>query len=173
LGNRGEPASRRTDRFGRAEHISQWTRLRDQTAESRPCDRADDKLGRVGPVSELNKAAPAAPILAPGGRGHEGGDRAAARELGISRTDARRAVHRVHLIAREVREALRDMPETADNRVELDALAALPAQQQAAAVRRSTRRFQSLREIPLQICCRCCVPQLLTQIKGAANDPWM
>jgi hypothetical protein len=58
--------------------------------------------------------------------------RAAARELGISRTDARRAVHRVHLIAREVREALRDVPEIADN--ELDALAALPAEQQAAAV---------------------------------------
>jgi hypothetical protein len=116
----------------RAEHISQWIRLRDQTAESRPCDQADNKLGQVGPVSELNKAAPA--VLAPGGRGREGGVRAAARELGISRTDARRAVHRVHIIAREVREALRDMPEIADNEVELDALAALPAEQQAAAV---------------------------------------
>jgi ParB family transcriptional regulator, chromosome partitioning protein len=116
----------------RAEHISQWIRLRDQTAESRPCDQADNKLGQVGPVSELNKAAPA--VLAPGGRGREGGVRAAARELGISRTDARRAVHRVHIIAREVREALRDMPEIADNGVELDALAALPAEQQAAAV---------------------------------------
>jgi hypothetical protein len=80
----------------------------------------------------LNKAAPA--VLAPGGRGREGGVRAAARELGISRTDARRAVHRVHINAREVREALRDMPEIADNGVELDALAALPAEQQAAAV---------------------------------------
>jgi hypothetical protein len=34
----------------RAEHISQWIRPRDQTAESRPCDQADDKLGQVGPV---------------------------------------------------------------------------------------------------------------------------
>ncbi len=142
----------------RAEHISQWIRLRDQTAERRPCGQADDKLGQVGPVSELNKAAPAAPVLAPGGRGREGGIRAAARELGISRTGARRAVHRVHLIVREVREALRDMPEIAGNGVELDALAALPAAQQAAAVRRSRRRFQSLREIPLQTCCRRCVP---------------
>ena len=69
-----------------------------------------------------------------GGRGREGGLRAAARELGISRTDARRAVHRVDRIAPGVRDALRDMPEIADNRVELDALAALSAEQQAAAV---------------------------------------
>jgi hypothetical protein len=37
-------------------------------------------------------------------------------------------------IASGVRDALRDMPEIADNGVELDALAALPAEQQAAAV---------------------------------------
>jgi hypothetical protein len=131
--HRAEPTA-----LERAEHISLWIRLREQTAESRPCDQADNKLAQVGPVSELNKAAPAAPVLAPGGRGHEGGVRAAARELGISRTDARRAVHRVHLIAREVREAPREMPEIADNGVELDALAALSAEQQAAAARRWT-----------------------------------
>ena len=43
-----------------------------------------------------------------GGRGREGGLRAAAHELGISRTDARRAVHRVDRIAPGVRDALRD-----------------------------------------------------------------
>ena len=75
-----------------------------------------------------------AQVPARGGRGREGGVRAAARELGISQTDARRAVHRVHRIAPGVRHALRDMPEIADNGVELDALAALPAEQQAATV---------------------------------------
>ena len=62
----------------RAEHISQWIRLRNQTAESQPRDQADNKLGQVGPVSELNKVAPVAPVLAPGGCGREGGIRAAA-----------------------------------------------------------------------------------------------
>jgi hypothetical protein len=45
-----------------------------------------------------------------------------------------RAVQRVDRIAPSVREALRDIPEIAGNGVELDALAALPAEQQAAAV---------------------------------------
>ena len=73
-------------------------------------------------------------IPARGGRGREGGVRAAARELGISRTDALRAVQRVDRIAPAVRAALRDIPEIADNGVELDALAGLPAERQAAAV---------------------------------------
>ena len=93
-------------------------------------DQADDKLGQLGPVSGLEKPAQVVPPSAGGGRGREGGVRAAARELGISRTDARRAVHRVHRIAPAVREALRDMPEIADNGAELDALATLPAEQQ-------------------------------------------
>ena len=118
----------------RAEHISLWIRLRGERGEGRPCGHADDKLGQVGPVSELDKAAQSVPPPAGGGRGREGGVRAAARELGISRTDARRALHRVNRIGRAVREALRDMPEVADNGAELDALAALPAEQQAAAV---------------------------------------
>ena len=118
----------------RAEHMDQWIRLRNQTAESQPRDQADNKLGQVGPVSEPDKVAQMAQVRARGGRGRAGGGRAAARELGISQTDARRAVHRVHRIAPGVRHALRDMPEIADNGVELDALAALSAEQQAAAV---------------------------------------
>jgi ParB family transcriptional regulator, chromosome partitioning protein len=110
----------------RAEHISQWIKLRGERRAGESCDRADDKLDQVGPVSEL--------IPARGGRGREGGVRAAARELGISRTGALRAVQRVDRIAPAVREALRDVPEIADNGVELDALAALPTEQQAAAV---------------------------------------
>jgi ParB family chromosome partitioning protein len=118
----------------RAEHINQWIRLRGERGEGEPYDRADDKPGQVGPVSELNEPEQAVPVPARGGRGREGGVRAAARELGISRTDARRAVHRVHRIAPAVREALRDMPEIGDNGVALDALAALPAERQAAVV---------------------------------------
>src|SRR6516165_7906104 len=41
----------------RAEHISLWIRLRGERGEGRPCGHADDKLGQVGPVSELDKAA--------------------------------------------------------------------------------------------------------------------
>jgi len=110
----------------RAEHISRWIKLRGERGAEASCDQADDKLDQVGPVSEL--------IPARGGRGREGGVRAAARELGISRTAAFRAVQRVDRISPAVREALRDIPEIADNGVELDALAALPAEQQAAAV---------------------------------------
>jgi len=110
----------------RAEHISRWIKLRGERGAEASCDQADDKLDQVGPVSEL--------IPARGGRGREGGVRAAARELGISRTAALRAVQRVDRISPAVREALRDIPEIADNGVELDALAALPAEQQAAAV---------------------------------------
>jgi hypothetical protein len=118
----------------RAEHISLWIGLRGERGEGRPCAHAGDKLGQVGAVSELDKAARAVPPPARGGRGREGGVRVAARELGISQTDARRAVHRVHRIGPALREVLRDMPEIADNGAELDALAALPEEQQAAAV---------------------------------------
>jgi len=45
----------------RAEHISLWIRLRGERGEGRPCGHADDKLGQVGPVSELDKAAQAVP----------------------------------------------------------------------------------------------------------------
>src|SRR6516225_9338658 len=112
----------------RAEHMDQWIGLRGERGEGEPCDRADDKLDQVGPVSGVYRVAQMAQLSAPGGRGREGGLRAAAHELGISRTDARRAVHRVDRIAPGVRDALRDMPEIADNGVELDALAALPAE---------------------------------------------
>jgi hypothetical protein len=110
----------------RAEHVSQWIKLRGERRAGASCDQADEKLDQVGPVSEL--------IPARGGRGREGGVRAAARELGISRAGALRAVQRVDRISPAVREVLREIPEIADNGVELDALAALPAEQQAAAV---------------------------------------
>jgi hypothetical protein len=110
----------------RAEHISQWIKLRGGRGAGESRNQANDKLDQVGPVSEL--------IPARDGRGREGGVRAAARELGISRTDALRAVQRVDRIAPASREALHDIPEIADNGVELDALAGLPAEQQAVAV---------------------------------------
>ena len=45
----------------RAEHISLWIGLRGERGEGERCDQADDKLGQVGPVSELDKAAQAVP----------------------------------------------------------------------------------------------------------------
>src|ERR1700758_5090812 len=56
----------------RAEHISQWIRLRGESSEGEPGDQADDKLGQVGSVSESDKAAQAARVLGRGGRGREG-----------------------------------------------------------------------------------------------------
>ena len=48
----------------RAGHIEQWIRLRVESAAGERCNRADDKLGQVGPVFELDKAAQAAPVPA-------------------------------------------------------------------------------------------------------------
>lgn len=62
----------------RADHIAEWVRL------------TDEKLAQSAPVS--------------GGRGNEGGVRAAARELGIDRTEAQRAV-KIASITPEARQA--------------------------------------------------------------------
>lgn len=64
----------------RAEQVAEWVRL------------AGEKLAQVAPVS--NK----------GGRGHEGGTRAAAREIGVTRDEARRA-EKIDSLAPEAKEA--------------------------------------------------------------------
>ena len=51
----------------RAEHISQWIGLRGERGEGEPCDRADDKLDQVGPVSGVYRVAQMAQLPAPGG----------------------------------------------------------------------------------------------------------
>ena len=67
----------------RADHIAEWVRL------------TEEKLGQVAQVSK-------------GGRGHEGGMAAATRELGIDRTQARRAV-KIAAITPEAKAATREV----------------------------------------------------------------
>jgi hypothetical protein len=184
LGNRRESASCGADRIGRAEHISQWIKLRGEREAGESCDQADDKLAQVGPVSGL--------ISARGGRGREGGVRAAARELGISRTDAacrslaqgnqsrvrlppsqdRRSAAAGGAERRRHAESSRCLgrPGSSDERFVLRAGLRDRQRRMGGAAAAPTKRrltagssgapveaseFQSLREIPLQICCRC------------------
>jgi ParB-like chromosome segregation protein Spo0J len=92
----------------RDKHIAEWIRLTD----------GKDKLAQVAPVS--------------GGRGNEGGINAAARELGIERTDAQRAV-RVASITEEAQAAAREAG-VDDNRSALLAVAKESPDQQVAKV---------------------------------------
>jgi ParB family chromosome partitioning protein len=67
----------------RSEHVAEWVRL------------TEEKLAQVGPVSSK------------GGRGNEGGINAAARDLGVDRTQAQRAV-KVDALTPEVKDAARE-----------------------------------------------------------------
>jgi hypothetical protein len=62
----------------RAEHIAEWIKL------------TEEKQAKVDPVHPADKVPQVAPVHT-GGRGNTGGVRAAARELGIDRDEARRA----------------------------------------------------------------------------------
>jgi ParB family chromosome partitioning protein len=55
-------------------------------------------------------------------------------KTGLDQRTIRRSLHRAEHIAPEVRDAIRDMPAIADKGVELDALAKMPPERQAAAV---------------------------------------
>lgn len=97
--------------------------------------RADlTKLERDEQVAEwvriTNKVAQVAPVS--GGRGHEGGVRAAARELGIERTDAQRAVATDDIVP-EAKQAIREAG-LDNNRSAYLQVARLPAEQQVAKV---------------------------------------
>ncbi len=75
----------------RAEQIAEFVRLVKEKRE-----RETDKLAQVAPVS--------------GGRGNEGGERLAARDLGITRDEVRRA-EKIDAIAPEAKEAAREAGE--------------------------------------------------------------
>ena len=78
-------------------------------------------------------------VSAKGGRGKEGGVNAAARELGISKTDAHRAV-KVAALSPEAKEAARDAG-LADNQAALlDAAKEKEPERQVAAIREHSRR---------------------------------
>lgn len=57
-----------------------------------------------------------------------------ASKTGLNERTIRRSIHRVERIAPGVRDAIRDMPEIADKGVELDALAKMSPERQAAVV---------------------------------------
>lgn len=100
----------------RDEHVAEWIRL---TEES-------DKLAQVAPVSSK------------GGRGKESGTRKAARDLGIDRDDARRAV-KVASLSEEAKAVAREVG-LADNRSALLSAASQPVDRQAEEVRRIAER---------------------------------
>lgn len=88
-----------------------------------------DKLAQIAPVS--------------GGRGNEGGVRAAARELGIERTDASRAV-KVASLTDEAKEAAREVG-LDDNRTALLQAAKAAPEQQAKVIRDYAEQRQAVR----------------------------
>lgn len=96
----------------RDQHVAEWIKL---TEES------DRKVTQ--PVSVSNK----------GGRGKESGVRKAAKELGVNREDARRAV-KVASLTEEAKEVAREVG-LDDNRSALLAAAAKPAEEQAPTLR--------------------------------------
>lgn len=98
----------------RDEHISEWVRLAGK-------NHVDDKPGQVGPVLNV------------GGRGKEGGISAAARELGIAGTTAKRAT-KVAAITPEAKAAARETG-IDKNQSDLLKVAKAPPDQQAEKVR--------------------------------------
>ena len=83
----------------------------------------------------LHAAIPQSAQIAPKPSGRpKSGINAAARTLGVERTEAQRAVKRAERIAPEVKEAVRGNPAIAGSGVELDALASLPPEAQKLAV---------------------------------------
>lgn len=118
--------------------ISSWT-----NAEARKWEIAENlhraeltKLERDEHVAEwvrlVEAEKPRQPDAVLGGRGNEGGVRAASRELGISEPDARRAV-KVDSISDEAKDAAREAG-LDDNRSALLAVAAEPPEKQVAKV---------------------------------------
>jgi hypothetical protein len=75
----------------------------------------------------------------------ESGVTAAVRELGIKRTEAHRAIRRAENIAPDVKDRIQaDLPKVADSGVELDALTAMPADEQREAGRTSLHQILRL-----------------------------
>lgn len=105
----------------RTEHVAAWIELHEQRRTN-------------GQPSQIETAALADGRKA-GPQHQEGGVNAAARELGIERNEAHRAVKRTEAIPEDVRETIKaDLPAVADNGRELEALATAAPEQQREAV---------------------------------------
>jgi ParB family chromosome partitioning protein len=105
----------------RADHIARWVDLVEERRQIAPAPGEADKPGQVAQVSE-------------GGRGNTGGISAAARELGLERTDVRRAI-KVASLTPEAKAAARDAG-LDDNRSALLRAANAPAPLQEAVIRK-------------------------------------
>jgi pyruvate/2-oxoglutarate dehydrogenase complex dihydrolipoamide acyltransferase (E2) component len=92
----------------RAEQIAEYARLMSGEPEDQKEVQVepDDEKAPQAPASEPEKVAQVAPVYA-GGRGNTGGVRAASRELGITRDEARRSV-KIDSIAPAAKEAARE-----------------------------------------------------------------
>ena len=109
----------------RAEHVAEWVRLTEEK-------QRDGKPRQADAVSK-------------GGRGQEGGVRAASRELGISEPDARRSVKISEALTPEAKTAAIDA-HLDDNQSALLAVAKTPADQQVAKVGELARQRQGASE---------------------------
>jgi hypothetical protein len=91
----------------RAEQVAEYARLMSEgLAQKEERVEPDDEKEPQAPASEPEKVAQVAPVYA-GGRGNTGGVRAASRELGITRDEARRSV-KIDSITPEAKEAVRE-----------------------------------------------------------------
>ena len=91
----------------RAEQVAEYARLMSEgLAQKEEQVEPDDEKEPQATASEPEKVAQVAPVYA-GGRGNTGGVRAASRELGITRDEARRSV-KIDSITPEAKEAVRE-----------------------------------------------------------------
>ena len=109
----------------KSELTAEWIRLTEEQQE-RLVGVANSQVAQIEPIESSRKDGRSPP--------KQGGIRAAARQLGIDRNEAQRAMKRVENIAPEIRDEIREMPTIADKGVELDALAKATPEQQSAAI---------------------------------------
>lgn len=132
----------------RDQQIAEWKRLVEKR-DGRNSPIGDDGSSATEPTNDTaedQKPAQVAPV-SKGGRGHQGGVRAAARELGVDRDQVRRAETRVNKIAPDVQDRIKATRKIANTGVELDALASLSEEQQRQATSMVERgEAQSVRE---------------------------
>ena len=102
------------------EQVDEWIKLVDKKRSEK---EAQSEEGISAQIEPKTRGRP------------ESGVKAAARDLGVERNEAQRAVARVEKIAVDVRDGIRDnLPQVADTGAELDALAKLPQEKQREAV---------------------------------------
>jgi ParB-like chromosome segregation protein Spo0J len=131
-------------------HLAEWIRLTEQIEAERSAPppieltRERDPEPAKKRKEPKKKLAQSAPVSAKGGRGRTGGIRAASRELGIDRDDARRAL-KVASLTEEAKEAAKEVG-LDDNRSALLKAAEQPMERQAATIREIAEAKEEARE---------------------------